>query len=356
MIAVAVTFFPSFAAATKAEESLSFADLAERIRTTTAPRKDDLPWLKLARFGTKRSPTRRDEAGIMRGGSLRWDPNVLAISGIEGDYDDARMSFEDARALLEKQGVTSILYTSPSHTEDAPRWRVLCPLSEEMPPARRNHQLGRLNGLFRGIFAGESWTLSQSYYFGSVNRNSSHRVEIIEGQPIDAHDDLDEIWQGKPGASKAAADAGEHVNAETREDAELIRCVVTGEHLHVELCALAARYIGRNIPTATVEEMLRGLMLSHPEGARDERWHDRYESIAELVASALRKYRADDADRRKPIARLARRLVSEGGPPAEIRAAVAAEAAARGVDASVASAILKWAVNIENERMGGTDA
>jgi hypothetical protein len=250
---------------------------------------------------------------------LRWDPNVLAISGIEADYDDGRMPFEDARALLEKQGVTSILYTSPSHTEDAPRWRVLCPLSEEMPPARRSHQLGRLNGLFRGIFAGESWTLSQSYYFGSVNRNPSHRVEVIDGTPIDQHDDLDTIWLGKPGASKAAADACEHVNAETREDAELIRCIVTGEHLHVELCALAARYIGRGIPGATVEEMLRGMMLSHPEGARDERWFDRHRSIPDLVASAVRKYR-DDAQPRKPdprrseIAREAFRLLRRGIP------------------------------------------
>ncbi len=147
-----VTFFPNHGANRKREESLTLAELAERIRVTDAPSKAMLPWLKLARFGEKRTDK----------GSLRHDSNTLAISGIEADYDGGLMPFEDACALLEKQGVTCIVYTSPSHTEDAPRWRVLCPLSAEAPPARRNHQLGRLNGLFSGAFAPESWTLEVS--------------------------------------------------------------------------------------------------------------------------------------------------------------------------------------------------
>ena len=141
--------------------------LAARILDTTAKEKERLPWLKLARFGDKRTTQN----------SLRHDANVLAISGVEADYDGEVMTFGEAYDLLEKQGIASIVYTSPSHTEDAPRWRVAVPFSEEMPPQRRSHQLGRLNGLFRGIFSGESWTLSQSYYFGSVNRNPSHRAQ-----------------------------------------------------------------------------------------------------------------------------------------------------------------------------------
>jgi hypothetical protein len=136
----AVTFFLSFGAVTKTEESLALADLAERIRAATAPIKDSLHWLKLARFGNRRTTKQ----------SLRNDANVLAISGIECDYDGGLMTFDEALEILEKQGIASLLYTSPSHTEDAQRWRVLCPLSEEMPPARRGAFMGRLNGLFRG--------------------------------------------------------------------------------------------------------------------------------------------------------------------------------------------------------------
>ena len=46
------------------------------------------------------------------------------------------------------------------------------------------------------------------------------------------------ILIGKSGATTEATEAGQ----EARDDAELIRCIVTGEHLHVELCAIAARY------------------------------------------------------------------------------------------------------------------
>ena len=69
--------------------------------------------------------------------------------------------------------------------------------SRELSPDRRQHMLGRLNGLFRAVLAEESWALSQAYYFGSVSDNPAHRVEVIEGAAIDQLDELDEIWLGK---------------------------------------------------------------------------------------------------------------------------------------------------------------
>jgi hypothetical protein len=218
--AFVTTFFVNAAASSKTEERNALTQLANRIRMTNARCKSDLPWLKLARFGNKRSTE----------GSLRNDANVLAISGVEADYDGEQMTFDMARDLLEQQGITSIVYTSPSHSADAPRWRVLCPFQEEMPAQCRNHQLGRLNGLFRNTFSNESWTLSQSYYFGSVNRNRLHRVEVVDGSPIDQHDELDTIWIGKPGATKKASGEAQVGNRNAREDGELVRCIVTGEH------------------------------------------------------------------------------------------------------------------------------
>ena len=75
--AIVVTFFSDYAAATKREQALDLTDLARRIEITTGPDKAHLPWLKCARFGDIRT----DKA------SLRWDGNLLAITGIEGDYD-----------------------------------------------------------------------------------------------------------------------------------------------------------------------------------------------------------------------------------------------------------------------------
>jgi hypothetical protein len=195
LAAVRLTVFQDRFARSKTEKLIDLAGLCASVSTTSARAKGKLPLLKLATFGDLRSD--KD--------SLRHNANVLAISGIEADYDGERVSFEGACTILAEAGVAALAYTSPSHTEDAPRWRVLCPFSKEYPPARRDAFMGRLNGLFHGVFSVESWTLSQSFYLGSVNNNPSHRAEIIAGTPIDLLGALDETWIGRPGATTGTA-------------------------------------------------------------------------------------------------------------------------------------------------------
>lgn len=310
---VLVTFFTSYAAQNKGDAKYTLVELAERIRGTSADAKAELPWLKLARFGNRRSPS----------GSLRHDANVTAISGIELDYDQERIAFDTAQEKLEKQGVLSLLYTSPSFTEDTPRWRVLCPLSEEAKPAQRRHLLGRLNGLFRGIASRESWTLSQAYYFGSVRNNPSHRVELIAGTPIDQHDDLDETWIG-PGTTESTG-APDDITGDERETAELVRRVCTGEEYHTALTPLAARLVGQGAPRIIALEILRGLMLSRPETTHDARWSARYDEIPRLVDSAVGKY-AFGAAGRRAIASAVHRCIREKRSFQELRDAAIGEA------------------------------
>jgi hypothetical protein len=121
---VAVTFFKDFAAKTKREEVLTLRALGDLIATTTAVEKTALPWLKLARFGDQKT------AHL----SLRHNANVTEITGICGDYDGERVAFDAACQALLQAGVAAIVYTSPSHTDAAPRWRVLAPLSRAHPP------------------------------------------------------------------------------------------------------------------------------------------------------------------------------------------------------------------------------
>ena len=185
-----VTFFSSFAASSKREEQVSLHDLVPRILSATSKQKGKLPWLKLARFGDKRTDKN----------SLRHNDNVLSISGIEADYDEQIIGLAEASGILRRANLAAMLYTSPSHTEDTPRWRVLCPLSQDYPPAARVGFLERLNGVFQGALSGESFTLSQSYYYGSVDRSPSHAAELIEGDYLDARPDLDEGAIGKPKA------------------------------------------------------------------------------------------------------------------------------------------------------------
>ena len=106
---VAVTFFSDKVATVKAEATLPLSALAARIQRATAQDKACLPWLKLATFGEKRSDK----------GSLRHDENVIAVSGIEADYDAGQIPFADAVEKLLKAGglgIRAIAYTSPSHT------------------------------------------------------------------------------------------------------------------------------------------------------------------------------------------------------------------------------------------------
>lgn len=183
-----VTFFTGPGATTKREERLDRAALARLIQTTSRSEKADLPWLKLARFGDRRSAK----------GSLRSNANVLAICGVEGDYDGGTMGIDDAAARLTAAGITALVYSSPSHSVDLPRWRALCPLSREYRPDQRDALMARLNGLFGGVFAPESWTLSQAYYYGAVKQNPSHRALITDGDFIDLRDDLDQGAIGRP--------------------------------------------------------------------------------------------------------------------------------------------------------------
>ena len=331
LFSFALTLFADVHAKTMRAASMTLDEMARHARGTTALAKERLPLWKLATFGY----------ACTKKGSLRSDENLHAITGVEADYDGEIVDFDEAVETAEKLGLRALIYTSPSHTPRRPRWRIMCPISRGMAPGQRSTLMGRLNGAYEGIFSRESWTLSQAFYFGSVAGNPAHRVEVVEGQPIDLLDELDEIWLGPP-----ASPAGEPVSAgeEAREDAELVRRIVTGEGFHTELCALAARYIGRSMGNDTVVDLLQGLMLSHSEAARDARWHERYRSIDGIVKSAHRKY-GSGVEGRRAIARITYRMVRQRRPADDIRAAVLSEAEQRGISpksaVAIASAILR---------------
>ena len=166
---VVVTFFTDHTAGTKREERLSLTTLAGRIHTTAASDKANLPWLKLARFGDQRTEK----------GSLRHNANLVVITGVEGYYDLGEISLADAKDIIARAGITAIIYPSPSYTPNLPKWRVLCPFSERIDVKRRYQMVKRLNGVFAGALSDESFTASQSYYFGHVEGTDAFRLETI---------------------------------------------------------------------------------------------------------------------------------------------------------------------------------
>lgn len=138
------------------------------------PSKAACPLLKLAAFGAQYSAK----------GSLRHDANVTAVYGVEGDHDLGTIPPEFAAAALTAAGIQSIIYTSASHTVAAPRWRVLCPTSQPYAPSVRLELAARINRVLGGALAGESFTLSQSFYFGRVV-GVPYFSTSTAGQPID---------------------------------------------------------------------------------------------------------------------------------------------------------------------------
>lgn len=202
-----VTFFKDFAAKTYTTDDLTLTELQERIQNASARRKDDLPWLKLAEFGKKRTAE----------GSLRHNANVVQITGVELDYDDERIAFDDVVNAIQEMGITALAYTSPTHSVAAPRWRILAPTSQRLQPDMRAKLVARLNGCLRAKFGGEkiaaseSFALSQSYFYGWVmnKQGLDHRSEVIIGDFIDLRDDLAgfEPWGAKKADETCAGES-----------------------------------------------------------------------------------------------------------------------------------------------------
>ncbi|GIQ77089.1 DUF3987 domain-containing protein [Bradyrhizobium sp. RD5-C2] len=199
---VHVTFFKDHAAKTRTTEDLTLIELRERVLNAAAREKRKLPWLKLAKFGNQRSVE----------GSLRNDANVTEITGIEVDYDDEHVAFDDALNAVREMDIFALVYTSPSHTPEAPRWRILAPASRPLAATMRAKLVARLNGFLKAklgadeIAASESFTLSQAYYYGWVMNKPGldHRADVIVGDFIDLRDDLAEF---EPLGAKTAEQA-----------------------------------------------------------------------------------------------------------------------------------------------------
>jgi hypothetical protein len=185
-----VSFFKDEFAKTLTTADLTLPELGERIRKTSGPTKLKLPWLKLATFGDVKTDK----------GSLRTDGNVLNFNGVELDYDGLKISFEEAVEIVTRMNVRALLYPSPSYNAATLKWRILMPLSEsESRLEMRAKYVARVNGVFKhetktdgNFFSGETFTLSQSYFYGKANDNpdANHQTIIVDGDFLDLRDDL----------------------------------------------------------------------------------------------------------------------------------------------------------------------
>lgn len=194
------TCFPRNDAVVGQRSTLQWVDLCQWLLANApqAAMKDALPLIKLATFA----------------GDRRADATMEAVYGIEGDYDGEVVQPEVARDILARAGVEAFIYTSRRHRPDKPRWRVLCPLSQSVEPADRHGYVAQLNGVLGGILAPESFTPSQSYYFGKEAGGEPIQSWHVAGQAIDAVPGLQSVGPArrldapriKPGEGRRARD------------------------------------------------------------------------------------------------------------------------------------------------------
>jgi RecA-family ATPase len=178
-----ISLFKDLSGQTVEQREIEIWDLCNEALINTADRKDDLPLFSLTVFGDQRSNK----------SCLRHDANALGISGVVGDYDGEQMSPTEALERLRKARISALVYTSPSHREDRPRWRVVAPTARDLNINQHAKLAARINGVLGGVLAPESFNVSQSYFIGKLNGNPAHFAQYTTGDFVDVRDDLDAI-------------------------------------------------------------------------------------------------------------------------------------------------------------------
>lgn len=123
-----------------------------------------------------------------------------------------------------------MVYSSPSWTAEKPKYRILA-FTSRIYKARpdtlrelRGRLAARVNGVIGGVAAHqETFTLSHSFYYGTVTGQPPVQIEIVEGKPVDLLPKLDARAIGKPAkraTEKRAAPEGliEHDLADAPAD------------------------------------------------------------------------------------------------------------------------------------------
>jgi predicted P-loop ATPase len=295
-----LTTFPDEFARTRHSEFISLRNLRQRILDTTAPTKEQLPFLKLASFGSRRTGK----------GCLRNDHNLREVFGCELDYDAKQLTPEQLADALRQHRLAGLVYTSPRHLDDAPRARLLLPFSTPLKPDQRPRMVSRVAGIIPGPITAESWTASQSYFFGRVGEAPQHRVLLVDGDYLDLRADLDATACGKPPPARKATpprrprplkskpvqsdDAADN-EAAPLDIAEALTAIAAGKSSHAALVALAGKFASQAVPLATAQAIITSALDQRPSAGRDEGWQKMRGDVGRTLRWARDKFAESEA-------------------------------------------------------------
>lgn len=282
-----LTVFPDLSGKEFSEHDISLSNLPNFLSSPSALSKAALPLFKMAIFSGESTSK----------GSKRADRFVRTLTGMEIDYDAGEISIEEAQATLEKAGVQAVLYTSPSWTQEHPKWRALLPFSKECTSglvSMRRRCFRILDPLFPGAIAPESRTLSQAYFFGHLE-GKPIRVLQTKGQAIDFLSSKLSLVPSAEDKDDAPLDDAPSKHIGTEEHKALIQNLYNGVELHPTLVRLAMMYANRGLDGPSITATIEGFM-GMSTAARDERYASRVAEIPRIVDSAVAKAAFDRVD------------------------------------------------------------
>jgi hypothetical protein len=214
-------------------------------------------------------------------GYLRHAANIQRVHGIEVDYDGEEVSPEEAQTRLQAAGLISVIYTSASYTDGAPRWRAILPLSEAAAPAQRALFVARANRALGGIASRESFTLSQSFYFGQV-RGAKYKWFETHGRCVNEAADLEALFHQAEGTDPKTG-------RDTRSNQQLLEAFARGDGRYESMLKLSSRWAARGMAYDDVVAALNELLESSGSSLNAD-GIDLRSRIEPMAASAVRKF------------------------------------------------------------------
>jgi hypothetical protein len=206
------------------EHDTTWPEFVEMLRSLPrVPQKEMAPLASLCTYGDH---VKTD------GESRRNSENVIAVYGIEVDYDGEVISYEDGVKKLQDAGLHSVVCTTASHTAHTPRWRVFLPFAAPGTLADREAALERVNGLFEARIAQESFSVSQAFYIGPAG-DAEYLCRATTGQTIDQATQLPRV------PKKHRKRPTGQITPETEED--WIEDIQSGVGIHPALASLAMK-------------------------------------------------------------------------------------------------------------------
>lgn len=128
----------------------------------------------------------------------RKDDTLASRSIVNLDLDDHCQAvwddFEMLGTLPAFQGMAYLIHSTRSHTDDAPKMRILVPLSREVTPAEYEpvaRALAEMLDSTMAAVARESYTPAQGMYFPSVSADQGYHFASFDGEFFDPDTALD---------------------------------------------------------------------------------------------------------------------------------------------------------------------